>query len=176
MVTRLVLNGQGEKSAAQQSHISIRLPSGEFLTSTFATTATLDDEVRSFILSAAPDLKHQTFAFKYLAAPPQAALAISTSEEHSSLLALGLVPSATLILELVKSQVEQAHETVGASARQAQFNNERSRVAIQAQEYNVYGPNIIKSVLMVCPRTIIESNADSSFGITVLGMTTANSY
>jgi len=160
-----------------RSHISIRLPSGELLRSTFASTATLDGEVRSFILSSSPDLtKHQPFSFKHLVAPPCTARAISTSEERSSLADLGLVPSATLILELVKSQVEQAHETVGASARPAQFNNERSRVAIQAQEYNVYGPNIIKLVLVYLER-IITSNADRRFEITALDlMTAATSY
>ena len=94
-------------SKATSANLQVRLLDGATIRSQFSAEATLESDVRpwidSHIQSKAP------YTFKQILTPQ--ARAISVSEEHSSLRALDLLPSATLVLQPVQTYAD-AYDTV----------------------------------------------------------------
>jgi len=90
-------------SNAKTANLQVRLLDGGRIRSQFPAEATLADDIRPWIDS---NLEFRApYTFKHIL-PPQPARAISVSEEHSSLRALDLLPSATLVLQPVTNYTE----------------------------------------------------------------------
>ncbi|KAF2184831.1 hypothetical protein K469DRAFT_708599 [Zopfia rhizophila CBS 207.26] len=98
-------------SQAKEVHLNVRLFDGHNIRSTFPRTATLQDDVRSWIdqefaaKAENPSEKHPPYIFKQILAPlPSREL--STSDENQTLGDIELAPSATLVLIPVKGYTE----------------------------------------------------------------------
>lgn len=93
--------------------LQIRLFDGKSLKSRFSPTATLSDAVRTYINTQAPSasstevtsVAQVPYTFRQILAP-EPSRSIEMSEEHQSLLELGLCPSATLVLVPVEGFTE----------------------------------------------------------------------
>jgi len=89
--------------------LQIRLPSEGSVRNTFPATATIAKDVRSWIASeAGPEGKNTAYTFK-LIQTPQPSRSISDAEEAQTLQALGLLPSATLIMVPARGSVSAAY-------------------------------------------------------------------
>lgn len=98
------------------SSLLIRLFDGSAIRNKFPITATLADDVRTFISQHQPEISNQPYIFKHVLSPlPNHTF--GTTEENQSLQDLGCVPSATLILAPIKTYTEAYSNTrVGSTA------------------------------------------------------------
>ncbi|TQS35690.1 hypothetical protein Golomagni_03884 [Golovinomyces magnicellulatus] len=83
----------------------IRLFDGSTIRSQFHSTATLSNEVRTFISQHQPEKSHQPYIFKHIISP-SSNRTIGAAEETISLQELGCFPNTTFILAPVKVYTE----------------------------------------------------------------------
>jgi len=87
--------------------LQVRLLDGSTIRSTFPAGAILSTTVRPWIAAEQPDFK-SAYTFKIIQAP-KPSLPISDAEEMKSLLDLGVLPSATLVVVPVKGAMSSAY-------------------------------------------------------------------
>ena len=100
--------GSSQTAQTQDARLSVKLLSGSTIRATFPATATVEDNVRSWIGEVEPELGSMAYSFKQILAPAPAR-GIEVGEERLSLHELGFVPSATLVLVPVTKPVSEAY-------------------------------------------------------------------
>ena len=95
------------KSIGTSCALQIRLLDGSTIRSTFQSGAILSTTVRPWIATEQPDNK-SAYTFKIIQAP-KPSHPISDAEEMKTLLDLGLLPSATLVVVPVKGAISSAY-------------------------------------------------------------------
>jgi chemotaxis protein histidine kinase CheA len=109
---------------ASQVSLQIRLFDGSSIKSRFPPTATLAADVRQWISSTVSTTVQPTdtpYTFRQILSPAQPR-AIGVSEEHQSLRALDLIPSATLVLVPVSGYADAYGGTAGGGYLGAAWN------------------------------------------------------
>jgi len=91
--------------------LQVRLLDGSTIRSTFSSGAILSTTLRPWIATEQPDFT-SAYTFKVIQAP-KPSLPISDAEEMKSLLDLGLLPSATLVVVPVKGAISSAYPSSG---------------------------------------------------------------
>jgi hypothetical protein len=95
------------KPAGTSCALQVRLLDGSTIRSTFPAGAILSTTVRPWIATEQPDFK-SAYTFKIIQAP-KPSHPISDAEEMKSLLDLGLLPSATLVVVPLKGAISSAY-------------------------------------------------------------------
>lgn len=99
------------RSVGTSCALQVRLLDGSTIRSTFPSGAILSTTVRPWIATEQPDFR-SAYTFKIIQAP-KPSLPISDAEEMKSLLDLGLLPSATLVVVSVKGAISHAYPSSG---------------------------------------------------------------
>jgi len=109
--THTASSTSSSRSVGTSCAVQVRLLDGSTIRSTFPSGAILSTTVRPWIATERPDFK-SAYTIKIIQAP-KPSLPISDAEEMKSLLEMGLLPSATLVVVPVKGAISSAYPSSG---------------------------------------------------------------